>query len=170
MLGSSPSVPPGGEGVIDGFVQKVDSPDEWLRQLAGIMSRRHTYTVLNVDDNFAQRYAITRMLQTSGFNVEEAETGEQTLRAALRRPDLIVLDVNLPDLHGFEVCHTIKTDPRTATIPVLHLSATCVTPADRTQGLKSGADGYLTHPVEREELVHAIERLIEPRRPRSGRK
>jgi CheY-like chemotaxis protein len=168
MFASSLGSPPGAENVIDALAQNTDPPDAWLRQLAGMVSRRHGYTVLNVDDNYAQRYAVTRMLEVSGFTVEEAANGEQTLRAALRNPDLIVLDVNLPDIHGFDVCRTIKRDPRTAAIPVLHLSATCVAAADRAQGLKAGADGFLTHPIERDELVQAIETLIAPRRPRPG--
>ena len=80
-----------------------------------------TATILNVDDDEAKRYVITRMLSKAGYTVREAATGEQALTAAFQsQPDLVVLDVNLPDLHGFEVCQKLKSDPRTASIPVLH--------------------------------------------------
>src|ERR1700683_3805292 len=78
-------------------------------------------TILVVDDNEPARYALRRMLQIHGYVVEEAATGAETLRAAEKRPDLIILDIRLPDLNGYEVCRRLKASPRTALIPVLHL-------------------------------------------------
>ncbi len=121
-------------------------------------------TILNVNDDDANRYALTRILRTRGFRVEEARDGAEALRrVADARPDLVLLDVDLPDLDGFEVCRRIKADPETAAIPVLHLSAHFVLEEDRTHGLVSGADGYLIQPVEPLELVVSIRGLIRMR-------
>jgi CheY-like chemotaxis protein len=74
--------------------------------------------ILNVDDHDAGRYARTRFLTRAGFAVEEAGTGNQALQAVRDRPpDLVLLDINLPDLDGFEVCRRIKADAETSRIP-----------------------------------------------------
>src|SRR5262249_5097631 len=117
-------------------------------------------TILAVDDNEAQRYALVRSLREAGYGVMEAGTGEQALTKAAQLPDLITLDVNLPDMHGFEVCRQIKTNPSTAHIPVLHLSSTYVEPDARVRGLASGADAYLAEPIDRGELVATIAALL----------
>jgi len=120
-------------------------------------------TILNVDDNEANRYAVTRMLKRAGFATLEADSGEEALRQVAARPDLVILDVNLPDIDGFEVCRRIKADPRTAPIPVLHMSASYVGSEDKTRGLDQGADGYLIRPVEAPELVATIRALLRVR-------
>src|SRR5262249_48329409 len=79
-------------------------------------------TILNVDDDLATRYAVTRTLQRAGFTVREASTGQEALALARENPDLILLDVQLPDITGFEVCQRLKADPATAPIPVLQMS------------------------------------------------
>src|SRR3954447_16880401 len=119
--------------------------------------------VLVVDDNPAGRYATARILRSARFEVIEAETGEEALRGA-PSVDLVVLDVNLPDIDGFEVCRRIRADERTARLPVLHLSATFVKDVDKVQGLEAGADGYLTHPVEPPVLVATINAFLRARR------
>ncbi len=126
--------------------------------------------ILNVNDDDANRFALTRILQSRGFRVEEARTGAEALRlVAEARPDLVVLDVELPDIDGFEVCRRIKADPATAAIPVLHLSAQYVLEEDRTHGLVSGADGYLIQPVEPLELIASIRGLLRMRQGRGRR-
>lgn len=113
--------------------------------------------ILNVDDFEAARYAITRVLRKASFEVSEAGTGAEALeRVVTERPDLVLLDVNLPDMSGYEVCRRIKSDPRTARIPVLHMSASSRGSADRVHGLNVGADSYLTEPVEPEVLVATV--------------
>jgi len=116
--------------------------------------------ILAVDDNEPSRYSVTRALREAGYQVLEAGTGKQALILAADLPDLIMLDVNLPDMHGFEVCKMIKTNPATAHIPVLHVSCTAVEPEARVQGLASGADGYLTEPIDRSELVATVAALL----------
>jgi PAS domain S-box-containing protein len=121
--------------------------------------------ILHIDDNEANRYIIARMLRTAGFRVMEAVTGEAGLELiASQPPDLIILDVQLPDISGFEVCQRIKSNSKTASIPVLHLSASFVESRDKTQGLESGADGYLIQPVEPMELIATVKSLLRIRR------
>ncbi len=121
-------------------------------------------TVLNVDDNDAGRYAISRILKQAGFDVAEAATGEEALHATSReQPKIILLDVNLPDVSGFEVCRRIKEDPATALIPVLMMSASFIRDKDRVRGLEGGADGYLTGPLEPEVLIATVNALLRVR-------
>ncbi|MBE9103759.1 response regulator [Nostoc cf. edaphicum LEGE 07299] len=122
-------------------------------------------TILHVDDNEANRYVVTRILQNAGFSVVEAATGTTGLEAVANfQPDLIILDVQLPDINGFEVCRQIKANPETAFIPVLHLSASFVQSQDKAEGLDSGADAYLVQPVEPIELLATLRSLLRIRR------
>src|SRR5215212_9192981 len=82
------------------------------------------------------------------------------VRLARAGPDLVILDVKLPDIDGFEVCRQIKADPKTANIPVLHLSATYVTYEAQATGLEGGADSYLVQPVDHRVLVATIRALL----------
>lgn len=101
-------------------------------------------TVLLVDDNKAARYVLSRSLRFEGFDVLEAGDAAEALALARTVPDIIVLDVKLPDLNGFEVCRRLKGDPMTAAVPVVHISATYWQDEDRQRGLASGAVAYLT--------------------------
>src|SRR6201987_755753 len=95
--------------------------------------------ILHVDDTDAQRYALSPVLRHAGFGVLEARSGRQALDLATQLPDLVILDVNLPDIDGLAVCKQIKANEATARIPVLHLSATMVSTEDRVAGLDGGA-------------------------------
>ena len=116
--------------------------------------------ILVVDDNDANRYVVSRFLRQAGFEVKEAATGIDALALATEQPDLIILDIKLPDINGFEVCQQLKAELATSLIPVLHLSASRVTSADKVQGLDGGADGYLTHPVNPLELIATVKALL----------
>lgn len=121
-------------------------------------------TVLVVDDTEANRYALGRILTNAGFKICEAENGRQALElATVQQPHAVVLDVKLPDISGFEVCRRLKSDPRTANIPVLQVSASFVRAEDQARGLEEGADAYLTQPVERPVLVATIKALLRAR-------
>jgi signal transduction histidine kinase len=124
------------------------------------MSNHNDSTVLVVDDNDAVRYAVVRFLREGGYNVLEARTGHEALVLAAQDPDLITLDINLPDMNGFEVCRRLKADPATAQIPVLHISASFAKTEDRVRGLEGGADAYLTEPLDREELLATVRALF----------
>jgi PAS domain S-box-containing protein len=129
-----------------------------------LMGHTKQTVILHVDDNPATRYTIGRILGREGFNVNEAVSGSEGLRLAREGPDLVILDVKLPDIDGFEVCRRIKADPKTANIPVLHLSATYVTGEAQVTGLEGGADGYLVQPVDHRVLVATIKALLRLRR------
>ena len=90
-----------------------------------MMNPSTTPTVLNVDDNEPGLYAKTRILRRAGFTVLEAGNGTTALDlVASQSPDLVLLDVQLPDISGLDVCRRIKNDPATRRTPVLHISAT----------------------------------------------
>lgn len=119
--------------------------------------------ILLVDDNETGRYAMGRMLRHAGFTVTETDTGHEALRLASEQPDLIILDVKLPDLSGFDVCQRLKADPMTAAIPVLQISAIHIQDEDRTLGLTMGADSYLTGPVDPSVLLATIQAVLRVR-------
>jgi PAS domain S-box-containing protein len=120
--------------------------------------------ILAVDDVEAKRYAWERILTRAGFQVFTASTGTEALIRVKENPDLVILDVRLPDIDGLDVCRRIKGESSTASIPVLHISASLISPEDRTAALEGGADGYLTEPVNAEELVASVKALLRMRR------
>ncbi|MFC1435561.1 SpoIIE family protein phosphatase [Streptacidiphilus sp. N1-3] len=116
--------------------------------------------VLVIDDNPTNRYILANWLQRAGHTVLEAGDGLGGLAllapGATPRPELAIVDVRLPDLSGFEVSERIKSDPRTAGVPVIHVSAIAIATSDRTQGLYRGADAYLTEPIAPSELLATV--------------
>src|SRR5665213_3637385 len=116
--------------------------------------------VLVVDDNPAKLYVIAQILRAGGFAVTEASCGADGLTLAEMQPDVIVLDVDLPDIGGFEVCRRIKAGAATSRIPVLHISGKFIGGGDKAGGLEGGADGYLTEPVEPRELRAAVAAML----------
>ncbi|MFB9891946.1 fused response regulator/phosphatase [Planobispora takensis] len=120
-----------------------------------------TATVLVVDDTPTKLYILSSWLRRSGHRVVEATGGLEALTKVKElRPDLVVLDVKLPDISGYEVCEQIKADPATSSIPVVQISGAAITPGDRTEGLERGADAYLAEPVEPDEFAATIEATL----------
>jgi signal transduction histidine kinase len=122
-----------------------------------------TPLLLNVNDHVANLYVVSKMLRNAGYRVIEARTGAEALALAQSpetKPDLVVLDVRLPDMSGFEVCRRLKTDPRTQDTKVLHTSATFTSTDNKIEGLDAGADGYLTQPFETQDLIATVRSLI----------
>ena len=111
--------------------------------------------LLVVVDDEAKRYLVGTWLRRAGHTVVEAATGRAALDLA-GSAELILLDVNLPDLSGYEVCRQIKAEPATAAIPVIQVSATATGVTDRALGLTQGADAYLTGPAEPAELLALV--------------
>jgi signal transduction histidine kinase len=117
--------------------------------------------ILNVNDNDASRYLVSRMLERAGFRVIEAADGRTALdKVHAYKPRLVVLDVKLPDIDGLEVCTRIKADPQTHAVKVLHTSAVFVATEFKVQSLECGADGYLSVPFEQEELLAVVRSLL----------
>lgn len=124
------------------------------------MNNEHK-VILHIDDDEANRYAVRRILEKSGFSIIDAETGYEGIdQALLHLPDLIVLDIKLPDISGFDVCKRIKANPLTRSIPVLQTSASFVKSEHKVTGLESGADGYLAQPIEAAVLVATVNSLL----------
>ncbi|OGB23608.1 MAG: hybrid sensor histidine kinase/response regulator [Burkholderiales bacterium RIFCSPLOWO2_02_FULL_57_36] len=127
-----------------------------------------TALILNVDDNDGARYAKTRTLQVAGFQVIEAANGTDALALVTeQRPDLVLLDVKLPDISGIEVCRRIKAEPASATVLVLQTSAALTGRADKIRGLEGGADNYLAAPIEADELIANVNALLRLRHTQS---
>ena len=123
------------------------------------MDRRQ---ILIVDDYAGARYMRSRILSDAGYEVIEAENGEQALRlAGSMRPSLILLDVNLPDISGVEVCTRLRRDPQTAGIPVIQITGAWLSEDARQRGLASGANAYLTEPVDEVMLLREVVNLLE---------
>lgn len=121
--------------------------------------------ILNVDDHEPNRYARSRLLIEAGYFVEEAGTGHDALKSVdACRPSLIMLDVNLPDINGFEVCRRIRENPHSAHTAVLQISASATSDFQRVTALDSGADAYLIEPVDAEVLLATVRALLRMRR------
>lgn len=117
--------------------------------------------ILNVDDSDGARYAKSRILIRAGLRVIEASCGEDALvRARNEMPALILLDVKLPDINGFEVCRRLKEDPVTQPILILQTSASFIGAADKIRALDGGADNYLVEPIEPDELIANVKALL----------
>jgi DNA-binding response OmpR family regulator len=117
--------------------------------------------ILVVDDDQEIRKLVEKILTKQGHKVSQAEDGESGLGfAMLRKPDLIILDLNLPRMDGFEVCRRLKADQATQRIPVIMLTAAFPEWEDAKKGFKLGADEYVIKPFAADILVHNIERLL----------
>ena len=124
------------------------------------MAEEHRVVILVVAEAEADRRAMGQAMAGAGFDVREADSGAAALHKAQDLPDLILLDVNLPDIDGLEVCRRLKAAPDTCHIPVLQLSATRADLASRVRALESGADGRLALPLAAEELIAAVRWLL----------
>lgn len=124
--------------------------------------------ILVVDDAEVNRYLLSSWLRRGGYRVTEAATGGEALAAlAEGPPDLVLLDVNLPDMTGFDVCARVKADPATSAVPVIHISATAIEPEDEARGLIGGADAYLLEPVDPRVLIATVEAVLRYYRARA---
>ena len=118
-------------------------------------------TILVVDDSADSLCQKRRLLSRHGYAILEARNGTDALSlAALERPALVLLNVNLPDISGFEICERLKTNPETQHIKVLQTSALRMSAQDRVKSLEVGADAYLVEPAEEEELLGTVRALL----------
>ena len=117
-------------------------------------------TVLVVEDSVAQREMIIGLLQGSGLEVTVASDGVEALEFIQGHPpDLVVLDIVMPRMNGYEVCRRIKSDPATQNVPVV-LCSSKGEEFDRYWGMKQGADAYIAKPFQPTELVGTVKQLL----------
>ena len=120
--------------------------------------------LLIVDDNAATRYALRRRLERHHYHVLEAGTGQEGLDLIRDKAiDALILDVNLPDMSGFDIVRGLRADPTTALLPVVHVSAASIETGDIITGLDAGADAYLIHPVDPDVLLATLRTLLRVR-------
>jgi len=116
--------------------------------------------ILVVDDELESLKLIGLMLQRRGYEISAARSGQQALeKAVTENPDLVILDVMMPDMDGFEVCRRLRADPATADLPIIIFTAKTMVD-DKVTGFQAGADDYLTKPVHPEELASRIEAVL----------
>lgn len=118
-------------------------------------------TVLVVDDDPSMIRVLRMLLSTKGFHILEAESGVKGMMIAKReQPDVVLLDIMMPDVDGFEVCRKLKLQPETKEIPVIFVTAK--TASEHVErGISLGAQGYVTKPFHPKELVSKIMEITE---------
>ena len=117
-------------------------------------------TVLVVEDSLAQRQMISDLLKGSGLTVTVASDGVEALEQIQRSsPDVVVLDIVMPRMNGYEVCRRLKADPKTQNVPVVMCSSKGEE-FDRFWGMKHGADAYIAKPFQPTELIGTVKQLL----------
>lgn len=138
---------------------KLDELVQKLKKISfGFAEAEETHrTILVVDDETPIRSLLRQELSETGYTVIEAATGMEALeQVRINKPDLILLDVMMPEMNGFDVAAVLKNDPKTMDIPIIILSIV----QDKERGFKIGVDRYLTKPIDTDKLQGEIERLL----------
>jgi two-component system, cell cycle response regulator DivK len=124
-------------------------------------------TVLCVEDNLDNRVLVRRILQAEGYSVLEASNAFEGLQLALvRHPDLILVDINMPQIDGLTFASRLKAYPGLAGVPVVAITAN-VMHGDRERSLAAGCDGYIQKPVDVDNLPGQVARFLHPRQVRT---
>ncbi len=117
-------------------------------------------TILVVEDSRTQRYMVTQLLAASEFTVTAAKNGIEALKQIRQAcPDVVILDVVMPHLNGYEVCRRLKSNPATKNLPVIMCSLKS-TNVDRYWAFKQGADAYISKPFQPKELIETVKMLL----------
>jgi CheY-like chemotaxis protein len=145
------------------FLLKPIPPQELLNVIAQpeLPIKPSSPVVLNVDDVESHRYSISRLLSRRGLVIIEAATGTEALEKLSAKPDAVLLDINLPDINGFEVCRRIRAADRNSHVPVLHFTATYHDAEAASESHSAGADAFIEQPVDPDDLVITIRRFIQ---------
>jgi CheY-like chemotaxis protein len=121
---------------------------------------RFPKTVLVIDDNEVNRYAISKILASRGVSVLQADTGEEGIRMASQQPDVVLMDIHLPDMTGYDALKRLRSNEATALLPVILISATEPAPNARNAATALGVQSFLTVPVISEDLWIVIEATL----------
>jgi two-component system cell cycle response regulator DivK len=117
--------------------------------------------ILIVEDNEKNMKLARDVLQSRGYATLEAVTGEDGVRIAIaKKPDLVLMDIQLPGISGIEALRQVRADPGCARIPVVAFTAS-VTPTDRSQISAAGFDGFLSKPINLKEFLDTVKRMLE---------
>ena len=117
-------------------------------------------TILYIEDNPDNRLLIRRVLNAEGYTVQEASNASSALTALeTMRPDLILMDINMPDMDGYTLTAHIRALPNLGLVPIVALTAN-VMKGDRERSLEAGCDGYIQKPVDIDTLTQQIERFL----------
>ena len=118
-------------------------------------------TILIVEDNEKNMKLARDVLQSRGYVTLEAITGEDGVRVAIeKKPDLVLMDIQLPGINGMEALRQLRADPGCARVPVVAFTAS-VTPTDRSQISAAGFDGFISKPINLKEFLETVKRLLE---------
>lgn len=116
--------------------------------------------ILYIEDNFANQVLIRRVLEAEGYQVDEASSGLSGIEmAAANRPDLILVDINLPDVDGYETTARLRQMNGVSDVPIIALTAN-VMDGDRERTIEAGCDGYIQKPIDVDELPRQIEGFL----------
>ena len=124
------------------------------------MSLTLMITILVVEDTPSERELMTHYLRESGYTVINAVSAQEALSKAIeQKPDVIITDVVMPGMSGFELCRSLKKHPMTEKVPII-ICTSKNQEIDRLWGMKQGADAYITKPFTREQLVRAVKAIV----------
>ena len=119
------------------------------------------YKILSVEDDLGLQAMLRTVLESAGYEFRRCLDGRGVVPAALaEKPDLILLDIGLPDITGIEVCRALKAEPETRHIPVLMVTGQAHEVATRVKGLDMGADDYMLKPIDPNVLIARIDAIL----------
>jgi two-component system, cell cycle response regulator DivK len=125
-----------------------------------MMSIENKGTILYVEDNIDNRTLVRRILLSEDYSLIEAVNAAEALRVLENtKPDLILMDINMPDMDGYTLTARIKSMPGFATVPILALTAN-VMRGDKEKTLEAGCDGYIQKPLDIDQLIKEVERFL----------
>lgn len=120
-----------------------------------------TIKILHIEDNFENRILVRRLLQAADFDVIEAENAFQAItQLRSNRPDLILMDINMPDVDGYTLTAKLKTVPGIKQIPIIAITANAMR-GDREKSLRAGCDGYIEKPINIDTFLDEIHYFLE---------
>jgi two-component system cell cycle response regulator DivK len=120
--------------------------------------------ILCIEDNLENRLLVRRVLEVEGYQVIEADSGNTGLqKAETMAPDLVLMDINLPEIDGYELTHRLKQMPHLAGVPVVAMTAN-VMKGDREKTLAAGCDGYIQKPIDVDQLPLQVARFLQAKK------